>query len=406
MPHETGLIATMSIALALAFAGSLLAVRLGLPALVGYLVSGIMVGPFTPGFVADPELAPQLAEIGVILLMFGVGTHFSIRDLLSVRRIAIPGAIGQIVAAMLATLAVTHWWGWSIEAGLVLGLAVSVASTVVLMRTLLERDLLATTQGKIAMGWLIVEDLVIVLTLILLPVLATGAESGDRNTADIALAIGMAAGQVVLLGGAMLIVGARVVPWLLQLAAQTESRELFTLAVLAVALGVAFTSAAVFGVSLALGAFLAGVVVGESEVGRRAADDALPLRDAFAVLFFVSVGMLFDPSLLVTQTWHVLAVVGLIVVAKPLAAFVLVRTLGYELRTGLTVAIGRAQVGELSFILGGAGRALGLLPDEGYGLILAGAILSITLNPLLFRGLDRLERWLPAPGLQESIAGA
>ena len=406
MPHETGLIATMSIALALAFAGGLLAVRLGLPALVGYLVAGILVGPFTPGFVADPELAPQLAEIGVILLMFGVGTHFSIRDLLSVRSIAIPAAIGQIVAATLAALAVALWWGWTVEAGLVLGLAISVASTVVLLRALLERDLLATTQGKVAIGWLIVEDLVIVLTLILLPVFATGTESGERNLLDIGLAVGLAAGKVALLGGAMLVVGARVVPWLLQLAARTESRELFTLAVLAVALGVAFTSATVFGVSLALGAFLAGVVVGESEVGRRAADDAMPLRDAFAVLFFVSVGMLLDPSILWTSPGRVLAVVAIIMVAKPIISFLLVVALRQPARTGLIVGAGRAQIGEFSFILAELGRSLGMLPDEGYNLILAGALISITLNPLLFRAVDLLERWLLAPAMQESVASA
>src|SRR5438067_416963 len=244
MPHETGLIATMTIALALAFAGGLLAVRLRLPAIVGYLLAGVAVGPFTPGFVADPELAPQLAEIGVILLMFGVGTHFSIRDLLSVRAIAIPGALGQIVAATAVTLAAAFWWGWSVEAGLVLGLAVSVASTVVLLRALLERDLLASPHGRVAIGWLVVEDLVIVLTLILLPALAAGAEGADRSLWDLASAVGGAAGKVALLGGAMLVVGARVVPWLLQVAAQTESRELFTLAVLAVALGVAFRAAA------------------------------------------------------------------------------------------------------------------------------------------------------------------
>jgi len=403
MSHETGLIATMSVALGLAFLGGLVAVRLHLPAIVGYLLAGVVVGPFTPGFVADAELAPQLAEIGVILLMFGGGAHFSIRDLISVRIVAIPGALVQIaVATALATL-VALWWGWTIEAGLVLGLAISVASTVVLLRALMERDLLTSQHGRVAIGWLVVEDLVIVLTLILLPALAAAPGGEDRSLTGLALAAGIAAGKVALLCGAMLLVGTRIVPWLLEYSAQTGSRELFTLAVLAVALGVAFCSAVIFGVSLALGAFLAGVVVGESDVGRRAADDAMPLRDAFAVLFFVSVGMLFDPWLLVRQPVQVLTILAIVVIAKPLTAFLLVRALGYPVRTGLIVGVGLAQVGELSFILGEAGRHLGLLPDEGYSLILVGALLSITLNPLLFGALDRLERWLPSGALKEPV---
>jgi CPA2 family monovalent cation:H+ antiporter-2 len=396
MPHETALIATMSVALALAFVGGFLATRLGLPAIVGYLLAGVAVGPFTPGFVADPSLAPQLAEIGIILLMFGVGLHFSLRDLLAVRSVAVPGAIGQIVATGALAVGLTLWWGWDVEAGLVLGLAISVASTVVLLRALMERDLLETTHGRIAVGWLIVEDLLTVLALVLLPVLAggTGQEGGAAGWTGVLTTVGLTLGKVALLVTVMLFVGARVVPWLLIQVSRTGSRELFILAILAVAFGVAFGSAVLVGVSLALGAFLAGLVVGESDLSHQAAEEALPLRDAFAVLFFVSVGMLFDPSILLTRPWHVLAVVALIMVAKPLIALLLVVALGRPFRTGLIVGAGRAQIGEFSFILAELGRSLGMLPDEGYSLILAGALISITLNPLLFRAIGPLERWL------------
>jgi monovalent cation:H+ antiporter-2, CPA2 family len=401
MPHETGLIATVSIALALAFAGGFIATRLRLPAIVGYLLAGVAVGPFTPGFVADAELAPQLAEIGVILLMFGVGIHFSVRDLLAVRSVAVPGAVGQIAAATALSVAVAAWWGWGLGAGLVLGLAVSVASTVVLLRALLDRNELDSLAGRVAVGWLIVEDLFTVLALVLLPALAAplgGEAVGGLAVAagggDLVLTLALTLGKVALLGALMFFGGARAVPWLLAQVARTGSRELFTLAVLTVALGIAYGAAVLFGVSFALGAFLAGLVVGESDLSHQAAADALPLRDAFAVLFFVSVGMLFDPAILVTNLGHVLTVLALIVVAKPLAAFLIVAFLGHPVRTGLVVAAGLAQIGEFSFILAELGRSLGLLPQQGYSLVLAGALLSITLNPLLFRAVGPVETWL------------
>ena len=401
MPLHTELISTISVALALAFVGGFIATRLHLPTIVGYLLAGVVVGPFTPGFVADVTLAPQLAEIGVILLMFGVGIHFSVRDLLAVRGVAIPGAIGQSAAATVVTIGLALWWGWSAPAGLVLGLAVSVASTVVLLRALMERDVLESVHGRVAVGWLIIEDLLTVLALVLLPVAAVqwGAEAPGGLAAtvtgdDVLVTVGLTLGKVALLGAVMLFVGARLVPWLLLQVARTGSKELFTLSILALALGVAFGSAALFGVSLALGAFLAGLVVGESDLSQQAAEDALPLRDAFAVLFFVSVGMLFDPSILIRDPGHVLAVVLVIVVAKPLAAFLIVAALGRPVRTGLIVAAGLAQIGEFSFILSELGRTLGLLPTEGHNLILAGALLSITLNPLLFRAIDPIEAWL------------
>jgi len=407
LPHETALIATMSVALALAFVGGFLATQLRLPAIVGYLLAGVAVGPFTPGFVADLGLAPQLAEVGVILLMFGVGIHFSLRDLLAVRSLAIPGAIGQSAAATLLAIGLAIWWGWGFQAGLVLGLAISVASTVVLLRALIEADLLETTSGKIAVGWLIVEDLLTVLALVLLPILAGGGADGHGAAAsaaaappgwtDILATVGITLAKVALLVAVMLFVGARFVPWLLIQVSKTGSRELFILAVLAVAFGVAFGSAVLFGVSFALGAFLAGLVVGESDLSHQAAEDALPLRDAFAVLFFVSVGMLFDPSILLTSPGRVLGVVAIIVLGKPLAALLLVMLLGRPARTGLIVGAGLAQIGEFSFILAELGRSLGLLPNEGYNLVLAGALISITLNPVLFRLIGPLEAWLDRP---------
>jgi CPA2 family monovalent cation:H+ antiporter-2 len=374
---------------------------LRLPAIVGYLLAGVAVGPFTPGFIADRELAPQLAEIGVILLMFGVGIHFSLRDLMAVRSIALPGAIGQSAGAVALAVGLAVWWGWSPGAGLVLGLAISVASTVVLLRALMEANVLDSTPGRVAVGWLIVEDLFTVLALVLLPAVALqlggGPIGGDATAVaarslpvELALTLVRVAVLVVLI----LLVGTRVVPWLLVQVARTGSRELFTLAVLAVALGIAYGSAMFFGVSFALGAFLAGLVVGESDLSHQAAADNLPLRDAFSVLFFVSVGMLFDPGYLVANPGGVLAVLLLIVVAKPVLAFLLVALLGHPVRTGLIVAAGLAQIGEFSFILAEVGRTLGLLPDEGYSLILAGALLSITLNPLLFRVIDPLEAGL------------
>jgi CPA2 family monovalent cation:H+ antiporter-2 len=398
--HTDGLIATVAVGLAVAFAGGFVATRLRLPAIVGYLLAGIVVGPFTPGFVARSDLAAELAEVGVILLMFGVGLHFSLRDLFAVRAVALPGALGQIAAATTLGTALGVWWGWGPAAGLVLGLAISVASTVVLLRALEERDEMETPHGRIAVGWLIVEDLFTVLVLVVLPALAPalgGSVGGDGHAPavpdDPLLALGLALGKIALLTVLMLFVGTRAIPWLLAEVTRTGSRELFTVSVLAVALGVAFGSAYLFGASLALGAFLAGVVVSESDLSHRAAEEALPLRDAFAVLFFVSVGMLIDPRYLLASPGPILAVLAVIVFGKGLAALLLVAALGRPLRTGLTVAAGLGQVGEFSFILAEVGLGLHLLPTEGRSVILAAALLSITLNPLLFRAIEPLEQW-------------
>ena len=396
MPHATPLLATIVLGLVFAFALGFAASRLRLPPLVGYLLAGLAVGPFTPGFVADSGLAGQLAEIGVILLMFGVGLHFSIGDLLAVRRIAVPGAIGQIAVATAIGAGLALAWGWSFGAGLVLGLALSVASTVVLLRALEERGALDSPDGRIAVGWLIVEDLAMVLALVLLPALAgplggaPAGPAGQAAAAGLAPAIVLTLGKVAAFVALVLVVGRRAVPWLFARVARTGSRELFTLAVLATALGIAYGSAALFGVSFALGAFFAGVVLSESDLSHRTAADSLPLQDAFAVLFFVSVGMLFDPSILVREPLAVLAVVLVVVVGKSLAAAAIVLALGYPATTALTVSASLAQIGEFSFILAGLGVALGLLPPEGRDLVLAGALLSITLNPLVFAALDRL----------------
>ena len=385
--HDVPLIATIAVSLAFAFVGGLLAVRLRLPPLVGYLLAGIVVGPFTPGFVADAKLAPQLAEIGVILLMFGVGTHFSIRDLVAVRRVALPGAFAQIVVATAFGAGVATLWGWSLGAGIIFGLSLSVASTVVLLRALEDRDMIKSNDGRITIGWLVVEDLLMVLTLVLLPAL-TGVLGGPapNNTGNgsLWLALGITIGKVVLFIGLMLIAGVRFFPWLLSRVERTGSRELFTLAVIALALGVAFGSAKLFGVSFALGAFFAGVVVNESDLSHRAARDLQPLQDAFTVLFFVAVGMLFDPSILIRQPLQVLAVLAIVVFGKSLAAFGIVRVLGGSMRTALIVSAALAQIGEFSFILAGLGVNLRLLPAEGLNLIVAGALLSITFNPAVF----------------------
>jgi CPA2 family monovalent cation:H+ antiporter-2 len=386
--HEVPLISTIAVGLAFAFVGGLLAARLRLPPLVGYLLAGIAVGPFTPGFVADTKLAPQLAEIGVILLMFGVGMHFSVRDLFAVRRVALPGALAQIAVATALGAGLASLWGWPVGAGIIFGLSLSVASTVVLLRALEARDMVGSNDGRIAIGWLVVEDLVMVLVLVLLPAVA-GAMGGHvtDQTAEggnIWLALALTLGKVVAFVGLMLVVGVRFFPWLLARVERTGSRELFTLAVIALALGVAFGSAKLFGVSFALGAFFAGMVINESDLSHRAAKDLQPLQDAFAVLFFVAVGMLFDPSILVREPLRVLAVLAIIVIGKSLAAFGIVRVLGGSTRTALIVSAALAQIGEFSFILAGLGVSFGLLPAEGLNLILAGALLSITLNPALF----------------------
>ncbi|MBD3811017.1 MAG: Kef family K(+) transporter [Betaproteobacteria bacterium] len=398
MPHSVELITTIAAALGLALIFGFIAVRLRLPALVGYLLAGIVIGPFTPGFVADTALASQLAEIGVMLLMFGVGLHFSLDDLLSVKKIALPGAVVQIAVATAMGVALASWWGWNLMAGIVFGLSLSVASTVVLLKALESLGALATPNGRIAVGWLIVEDLVMVMVLVLLPPLAQvfgnapGTASGHSLLATLAITLG----EVALFIGLMLVGGRRFFPWLLWQVARTGSRELFTLCVVAAALGIAYGSSVLFGVSFALGAFFAGMVLRESALSYRAAEETLPLRDAFAVLFFVSVGMLFDPSVLLAQPLHVLAVVAIIVFGKSLAAFLLVLAFRYPLNTALTVSASLAQIGEFSFILAGLGVMLGVLPAEGQSLILAGALISIALNPLVFTVIEPAQTWIRA----------
>jgi CPA2 family monovalent cation:H+ antiporter-2 len=392
VPHETALLATIAVGLALAFVGGFVAVRLGLPPLVGYLLAGVAVGPFTPGFVADAGLARELAEIGVILLMFGVGMHFSIGDLLAVRRIALPGAVAQIAVATALGAGVAWLWGWSLGAGIVFGLALSVASTVVLLRALEASGRLGTEEGRIAVGWLIVEDLVMVLALVLLPVFAGPAASAGGGAAaplGSLQRMGATLAGVAAFVALMLVVGRRLFPWLLRRVERTGSRELFTLAVVALALGVAFGSAELFGVSFALGAFFAGVVIHESDLSQRAARELQPLQDAFAVLFFVAVGMLFDPAVVARRPLQVLAVLAIVVVGKSLAALAIVRALGYPQGTALTVSAALAQIGEFSFILAALGVGLGVLPPEGQVLIVSGALLSIALNPLVFRAAGR-----------------
>jgi CPA2 family monovalent cation:H+ antiporter-2 len=394
MPHETKLIALISAGFVLALLVGFAAARLRLPPLVGYLVAGVAIGPFTPGFVADAGLAAELAEIGVILLMFGVGLHFSIPDLLRARRIALPGALGQIAVATLIGTCLALWWGWDLTAGIVFGLAMSVASTVVLLRALEQRNELDTENGRIAVGWLIVEDLAMVLALVFLPALAAATRGETISASGLALSLALTTVKIGIFIGLMLIGGRRLVPWILGHIARTGSRELFTLAILAIALGIAYGSAALFDVSFALGAFFAGVVLAETDLSHQAAENSLPLQDAFAVLFFVSVGMLFDPSVLVERPLGLLGVMFVVLIGKSVAAFVIVILFGYALRTALTISASLAQIGEFSFILVGLGVTLGLLPTEGRDLILAGALLSITLNPFAFATIDPIERWV------------
>ena len=402
MPLHTPLIATIVAALALAFVLGAVANRLRISPLVGYLLAGVVVGPYTPGFVADQGLATQLAEIGVILLMFGVGMRFSLHELLSVKAIAVPGALVRIAIVSLIGVGFGALLGWTPGGGFIFGLALSVASTVVLLRLLQERRLLDSEWGRIAVGWLVVEDLAMVLTLVLLPAVAAffSADGTPRNLGlqDIGLAVLITLGKVAAFLGLMLLVGRRVIPWILHYVAHTGSRELFRLAVLVVALGVAYGAAVLFGVSFALGAFFAGMVLAESELSQQAANETLPLRDAFAVLFFVSVGMLFDPTIILRDPWAVLATVFLIIVGKTGIAFLIVRAFHHPVATALTISVSLAQIGEFSFILAALGLELGLMPERGRDLILAGAIVSIILNPVLFSGLDwlrpRLERRL------------
>jgi CPA2 family monovalent cation:H+ antiporter-2 len=394
MPHDIPLITTIAAALGLALTLGFVAVRLRLPALVGYLGAGIVIGPATPGYVADLELSIQLAEIGVMLLMFGVGLHFSLKDILSVRKIAIPGAVLQMSVATLLGYGLARWWGWSLGAGLVFGLCLSVASTVVLLRALEARGQLDTINGRIAIGWLIVEDLAMVLVLVMLPALSGWLGGTSQGNGDPWSTLGRTLVEVGVFIALMLIVGKRLFPWLLWQVARTGSRELFTLCVIAAAVGIAYGSAALFGVSFALGAFFAGMVMRESALSHRAAAESLPLRDAFSVLFFVSVGMLFDPMILIEQPQRVLAVVGIIMLGKTLAAFALVLALRYPLNSALTVSASLAQIGEFSFILAGLGVSLHLLPLEGQNLILAGAMLSIAMNPLLFAAVEPFQAWI------------
>ncbi|CAJ0991240.1 Putative cation/proton antiporter YbaL [Sodalis praecaptivus] len=389
MHHATPLINTIVGGLVLAFLLGIAANRLRISPLVGYLAAGVLVGPFTPGFVADTSLAPELAELGVILLMFGVGLHFSLKDLMAVKHIAIPGAITQIAVATLLGMLFSSVMGWTLLNGLVFGLCLSTASTVVLLRALEERQLIDSRRGQIAIGWLIVEDLVMVLTLVLLPafgdILGTQGSGSAQLWRELALTIGKVVAFITL----MIVVGRRLVPWVLAKSASTGSRELFTLAVLALALGIAFGAVELFGVSFALGAFFAGVVLNESELSHRAAHDTLPLRDAFAVLFFVSVGMLFDPTILLREPLAVLATLAIILLGKSAAAFALVKLFGLSLRTSLTIAVSLAQIGEFAFILAGLGIALNMLSEQGRHLVLACAILSIMINPLMFALLER-----------------
>jgi CPA2 family monovalent cation:H+ antiporter-2 len=396
VPHSVTLITTIAAALGLALIMGFIAARLKLPPLVGYLIAGIIIGPATPGFVADVDLSHQLAEIGVMLLMFGVGLHFSLDELLAVRRIALPGAIVQIAVATLLGTAVAAMWGWSLAGSIVFGLGLSVASTVVLLRALESRGMLETVNGHIAVGWLVVEDLVMVLVLVLLPPLAAWLGDSARVVGDRSLltTLALTLSQVAVFIALMLVVGRRVFPWLLWQVAGTGSRELFTLCVVAAAVGIAYGSAALFGVSFALGAFFAGMVMRESPLSYRAAEESLPLRDAFSVLFFVSVGMLFEPQVLIREPLHVLVVIAIIVVGKSLAAFFLVLLFRYPLNTALTVSASLAQIGEFSFILAGLGISLRLMPAEGQSLILAGAIISIAINPLVFRAIEPAQNWI------------
>ena len=384
------MVAAFGLALVLGYA----ATRVKLPPLVGYLIAGVLLGPATPGLVADVNLAQQLAEIGVILLMFGVGLHFSLDDLLSVRRIAIPGALGRIVLTTLLCVGIGRLWGWSVGAGLVFGLALAVASTVVVLRTLADRGLLATMTGTIAAGWLVVEDLALVFVLVLLPPFAgpLGGTPAAAGAHGLILTLGWALARVALFVVLMLVVARRALPWLLWRVAGAGSRELFTLAVVVVGVGVAYGSARLFGVSFALGAFLGGVVLGESALSHRAAEESLPLRDAFAVLFFVSVGMLFDPSVLVHEPLRVLVAVIVVVVVKSVIAFAIVAGFRYPLDIALTVSVGLAQIGEFSFILLALGQSIGILPPEAGNLILASAIISIAVNPILFHAVEPLRR--------------
>ncbi|MGH7629482.1 MAG: YbaL family putative K(+) efflux transporter [Gemmatimonadales bacterium] len=400
MPRDVGLITTIAAALGLALVLGFLATRLRIPPLVGYLLAGVVLGPATPGFVADVELAGQLAEIGVMLMMFGVGLHFSVADLMAVRRIAVPGAIVQTSVATVLGAATALLWGWPLGGAVVFGLALSVASTVVLLRALEDRALLNSVNGRIAVGWLVVEDLIVVLILVLLPALAgvlggtPGAAEASAVRRPLWVTVAITFGEVAAFVTLMMVVARRLFPRLLWAVARSGSRELFTLAVISAAVGVAYASARLFSVSFALGAFFAGMMMRESALSHRAAEESLPLRDAFSVLFFVSVGMLFDPDALIRAPLQVVAVVAIIMIGKTVAAVVLVLAFRYPLNTALTVGASLAQIGEFSFILAGLGVSLGLLPPEGQSLIVAGALISISLNSLVFAAIEPAQAWI------------
>ncbi|MFA5593457.1 MAG: YbaL family putative K(+) efflux transporter [Micavibrio sp.] len=405
VPHDLPLVSTVAVGLSAAFVLGMVASKLRIPPIVGYLLAGIIIGPMTPGFTADIDLANQLAEIGIVLLMFGVGLHFSLNDLMEVKRIAIPGAVGQMGAAILLGAGLAHLWGWPLAHGLMFGLAMSCASTVVLIRAMEEHNLMHTMNGHIAVGWLIVEDLATILALVLIPAIAMSGIAGEYSarlaTQDMdtggmgpSFLIVLAVVKIIAFIAIMLIGGRRILPWLLKAVSKTGSRELFTLAVFAVAVGLAFGAATLFGVSFALGAFFAGMMIRESDMNHEVADRALPFQDAFAVLFFVAVGMLFNPSILIEQPLHVFAAVAIIMIGKSIVAFLIVLIVGYPIKTALLVSASLAQIGEFSFILAALGVAYGLLPEEGQNLILAGAIVSISLNPVAFVGVKKLYAFL------------
>lgn len=401
------LLTTIAAAFAAAWVLGLITQRIGLSPIVGYLLAGVVIGPYTPGFVGDEHLAQQLAEVGVILMMFGVGLHFHLKDLIAVKGVAIPGAIGQSLAATVVAMVAFHFFGWSWKSGMVFGMAMAVASTVVLLRVLMDKDMLNTSHGHVAVGWLIVEDIFTVLALVFVPMMAVDAalpaDAAAAGTHAAAAAtggggglatIGIALAKLVALVAIVLFAGSRVVPWVLAQVAKLRSRELFTLTVLVLSIAIAVGSAVFFGASVALGAFLAGMVVAHSPTSHQAAADAMPMRDAFSVLFFVAVGMLFDPAFLLEEPWMIACALAIVLVVKPLAALIIVAVLGYPGRTALTVAIGLAQIGEFSFILGQVAFEHNLIPDEARHILVAAAMISITLNPLLFGSLDRIERWV------------
>ena len=394
MAGDLGLLTNLSVSLVLALFLGLITQRLRLSPIVGYLLAGIIIGPQTPGFVGDLKMAAELAEIGVILLMFGVGLHFDLKDLLEVKRIALPGAVVQILVATLLAIIVTSVLGMDATSGLVIGFAVSVASTVVVVRVLMDNEMLHSPQGHIAVGWLIVQDIFTVLLLVAMPALANATGEHQSENQSVFFSLGFAVVKVVSLGLVVVVGGRLVIPWLLRQVAHTRSRELFTLSILAIALAIATSSAIVFGVSMALGAFLAGMVVGQTELSHQAAADAMPMRDVFTVLFFVSVGMLFDPRVMVDHPSLLLALLGIVLIANPIAAFIVAWTMHYSFRTAITVAIVLSQIGEFSFLLANEAMRSKLLTAEGQSLLVACSILSIALNPILFLGIDPLENWL------------